>query len=54
MHNIHPALRFKANNYNIGMARFPENFAGTDSCSSEDSFPYRKRNPVWPGRAKRK
>jgi len=27
MHNIHPALRFKASNYNTGMARFPENFA---------------------------
>jgi len=54
MHNIHPALRFKASNYNNGMARFPDNFAGTYSFSSEDSFPYRKKNLVWPSRANRK
>ncbi|KAF6034697.1 hypothetical protein EB796_006998 [Bugula neritina] len=54
MFNIHPALRFKASNYNTGMARFPESFAGSDGSSSEDSFPYRKRNPVWPGGANRK
>jgi len=54
MLNIHPALRFKASNYNTGMARFPESFAGSDGFSSEDSFPYRKKNPVWPGRANRK
>jgi len=49
----HPALRFKASNYNIGMARFPESFAGSDGSSSEDSFSYRKRNPMWPGGANR-